>query len=81
MRITDATASRPRYISNQSGRISLYFDHQPGAFARLARSSVPCRTVSSLTPYKVRRSAMSRSLKLTRPFSMRLILDRDPRIS
>src|ERR1700759_1415239 len=39
------------------------------------------RTPSSVTPYKVSRSLMSRCFSRTRPFSRRLILDRDARIS
>jgi hypothetical protein len=56
-------------------------DGDPGAFACRASDSIPARRCSSVTPYMVSRSATSRSLKLTRPFSMRLIFERDARIS
>src|SRR5260370_14808750 len=79
--MTEAAASRPRYASNQSVRTSPYFDHQPGALACRASDRMPARTCSSVTLYRVSRSATSRSLTPTRPFSMRLILDRDARIS
>ena len=76
-----AAASSPRYVSNQSGRMSLYFVHQSGELDWLASARNFDRRPSSVTPYKVSRSVMSRLLSLTRPFSSRLILDRDARIS
>ena len=79
--MTEAAVSRPRYASNQSAMTSPYFDHQPGALACRVRSTRPSRVFSSVTPYRVSRSVTSRSLNRTRPFSIRLILDRDARIS
>jgi hypothetical protein len=50
-------------------------------FASLARVNSAARSASSTTPYRVSRSAMSRSLKLTRPSSIRLIFDSEARIA
>jgi hypothetical protein len=61
--------------------MSLYFAHQPGELAWRARVSMSSRNFSLVTPYKVSRSEMSRSLKPTRPCSILLILEREPRIS
>src|SRR6266576_6309577 len=77
VRTTEAAPSSPRYSSNQSGSRSPYLDHQPGAFASWADASILARSFSSVTPYRVSKSATSRSLNLTRPCSMRLIFDRD----
>ena len=79
--MTEAAPSRPRYSSNQPGRTSSYFDHQPGALACWAKESSLARICSSPTPYRVSRSATSRLLNPTRPCSMRLIFERDARIS
>ena len=79
--MTEAAPSRPRYDSNQSGSTSSYFDHQPGVLAPWARASILALTCSSATPYRVSRSSTSRLLNPTRPCSMRLILERDARIS
>ena len=76
-----AAASRPTYVSNQSGRISLYFRHQSSVLDCLTSARNFDRVSSSVTPYKVSRSVTSRLLSLTRPFSSRLILERDARIS
>src|SRR5215472_9084798 len=61
--------------------MSEYFAHQPWALACSTSASSPARVCSSMTPYRVSRSATSRGLKLTRPCSRRLILDREARIS
>jgi hypothetical protein len=61
--------------------MSPYLDHQPGVLAcRASVTSLP-RICSSVMPYSVSRSVTSRSLNRTRPFSIRLILDREARIS
>jgi hypothetical protein len=61
--------------------MSLYCVHHSGSRDRLARATTFARCFSSSTPYKVSRSSMSRSLNPTRPVSIRLIFDRDARIS
>ena len=61
--------------------MSPYLDHQPGVLACRVSVTRPDRVFSSVMPYRVSRSVTSRSLKRTRPFSIRLILDREARIS
>ena len=79
--MTVAAVSRPRYDSNQSAMMSPYFDHQPGVLACRASTTSLVRVCSSVMPYSVSRSVTSRSLNRTRPFSIRLILEREARIS
>jgi hypothetical protein len=79
--MNEAAASSPKYGSTQCGRMSVYPCHQPGVFASLASLSSASRSSPSVTPYIVSRSAMSRSLKPTRPCSIRLILECEPRIT
>src|SRR5436190_17931375 len=79
--MTDAAVSSPRYDSNQSAMMSPYLDHQPGVLACRVSVTRPDRVFSSVMPYRASRSVTSRSLKRTRPFSIRLILDREARIS
>src|SRR5271165_1146481 len=79
--MTEAAISRPRYASNQSAMTSPYFDHQPGELACRTSATMPVTVLESVTPYRVSRSVTSRSLNRTRPFSIRLILDRDALIS
>src|SRR6185312_13462891 len=79
--MTEAAASSPTYDSAHKGRMSEYACHQPRAFASLARLSSAARSSASVTPYKVSRSATSRALKPTRPCSIRLILECEPRIA
>ena len=79
--MTEAAISRPRYDSNQSAMMSPYLDHQPGVLACRASVHQAGTAASSVTPYSLSRSVTSRSLNRTRPFSIRLILDRDARIS
>ena len=55
--------------------------YQSGWLDSLARLSNFDRSCSSVTPYNVSRSVISRSLNPTWPVSSRLILDRDARIS
>ncbi len=81
VRITEAAASSPTYGSSHDGRMSEYACHQPGVFASRARFSSAARSSASVTPYRVSRSATSRSLNPTRPCSIRLILECDPRIA
>src|SRR5450756_1833170 len=61
--------------------MSPYFAHQSGALDWRARARTSDRCWPPVAPYRVRRSSMSRVLNPTRPVSMRLILDRDARIS
>src|SRR6266545_5554667 len=69
------------YASNHPGSTSLYLCHQPGRFASCASASRVSRCGSSVTSYSVNRSETSRALKLTRPSSIRLILEPEARIA
>ena len=51
------------------------------AFASRARASSAARSSPPVTPYRVSRSPTSRSLNPTQPCSIRLILEREPRIA
>src|SRR5580704_8857667 len=79
--MTEAAISRPTYASNQSAMMSPYTDHQPGTLACRTSATMPSCVLASVSPYRVSRSVTSRSLNRTRPFSIRLILDRDALIS
>ena len=81
VRIRFAADSSPTYAWNQLGVTSPYRCHHPGVLASLASATSRLRSSSSWQPYRVSRSAMSRSLKLTRPSSIRLIFDSEDRIS
>ena len=59
----------------------MYFAHHSGALDRLARAMTLARCGALVTPYRVSRSSTSRTFNPTRPVSIRLILDRDARIS
>src|ERR1700761_2282358 len=69
------------YGSNQCGSRSPKSCHQPGLPASRARLSRLSRSAVSVTPYRVSRSSTSRSLKPTRPCSIRLILEWEPRMA
>src|SRR6516162_10145464 len=77
----DAAFSSPTYISNHRGRMSRYCCHQPGVLAWRARASSSSRSTSSVTPYRVSRSATSRCLAPLLPRSRRLILEWVARIA
>src|SRR6266567_855432 len=61
--------------------MSLYCCHHPGALAWRASASSSSRPVSSVTPYRLSRSATSRCLAPLRPRSKRLILECVARIA
>src|ERR1700761_1845900 len=69
------------YGSNQCGSRSPKSSHQPGLPASRARLSRLSRSAVSLTPYRESRSSTSRSLNPTRPCSIRLILEWEPRMA
>jgi hypothetical protein len=81
VRMMAAAVSRPRYSSNQSAVTSAKDVHQPGSFACRCSAFILARKCGSVTEYRASRSSTSRSLNPTRPFSSRLIFERDPRIA